>query len=140
MSHLLIIGGSDAGINAALRAREVDSSIEISILVADHFPNYSLCGLPFYLSGEVPDWHTLAHRKEEEIKGQTIRLLLGHRATDIDPEAKTVTARTNDAQTRRLKYDKLIIATGAVSTRPSIAGIDLPGERKIAFGQRRCQP
>ncbi len=56
MSHLLIIGGSDAGINAALRAREMDPSMDISVLVANSFPNYSICGLPFYLSGEVPEW------------------------------------------------------------------------------------
>ena len=75
MSHLLIIGGSDAGINAAVRAREMDSSMDISVLVADRFPNYSICGLPFYLSGEVPDWQTLAHRTIEEIERQAIHLL-----------------------------------------------------------------
>ena len=126
MSHLLIIGGSDAGINAALRAREMDSSMDISVLVADRFPNYSICGLPFYLSGEVPDWQTLAHRTIEEIERQAIRLLLDHRAVDIDPKAKTVTAE-NKKETRSLKYDKLIMATGAVSALPAIAGMDLPG-------------
>ena len=57
MTKLLIIGGSDAGISAALRAKEVDAQAEVSVIVADSFPNYSICGLPFYLSGEVPDWH-----------------------------------------------------------------------------------
>jgi NADPH-dependent 2,4-dienoyl-CoA reductase/sulfur reductase-like enzyme len=127
LSHLLIIGGSDAGINAAVRAREMDSSMDISVLVADRFPNYSICGLPFYLSGEVPDWHTLAHRTIEEIESQAIRLLLDHRAVDIDPKAKIVTAESKEAQTRSLEYDRLIIATGAVSARPAIAGMDLPG-------------
>ncbi len=127
MSHLLIIGGSDAGINAALRARELDSSMDISVLVADRFPNYSICGLPFYLSGEVPDWQTLAHRTIEEIERQAIHLLLDHRAVAIDPENKIVTAENKEAQTRSLNYDKLIIATGAVSARPAISGMDLPG-------------
>ena len=101
--------------------------MDISVLVADRFPNYSICGLPFYLSGEVPDWQTLAHRTIEEIERQAIHLLLDHRAVDIDPKAKTVTAENKEAQTRSLKYDKLIIATGAVSARPAIAGMDLPG-------------
>ncbi|MBI4765789.1 MAG: FAD-dependent oxidoreductase [Deltaproteobacteria bacterium] len=127
MSHLLIIGGSDAGINAALRAREMDSSMDISVLVADRFPNYSICGLPFYLSGEVPDWQTLAHRTIEEIERQAIRLWLGHRAVNIDPPNKTVTAVNQESQPRRLNYDRLIIATGAVSARPTLAGLDLPG-------------
>ncbi len=46
MSSLVIIGGSDAGISAALRAREVDPTTTVSLVVADAFPNYSICGLP----------------------------------------------------------------------------------------------
>ncbi len=55
MTKVVIIGGSDAGISAALRAKEVDAQAEVSVIVADSFPNYCICGLPFYLSGEVPD-------------------------------------------------------------------------------------
>lgn len=47
MIRLLVIGGSDAGISAALRAREKDPSAEVSVLLADEYPNYSICGLPF---------------------------------------------------------------------------------------------
>ena len=101
--------------------------MDISVLVADRFPNYSICGLPFYLSGEVPDWQTLAHRTIEEIERQAIHLLLDHRAVAIDPENKIVTAENKEAQTSSLNYDKLIIATGAVSARPAISGMDLPG-------------
>ena len=64
--RILIIGGSDAGISAARRARELDDTADITVLLADSFPNYSICGLPFYLSGETPDWHRLAHRAEFE--------------------------------------------------------------------------
>lgn len=62
MSRLLIIGGSDAGISAGLRARQLDPSGPVTIVLADCLPNYSICGLPFYISGETPDWHDLAHR------------------------------------------------------------------------------
>lgn len=62
MIRSLIIGGSDAGISAALRAKECDPAAEVSLVLADAFPNYSICGIPFYLSGEVHDWHQLAHR------------------------------------------------------------------------------
>jgi NADPH-dependent 2,4-dienoyl-CoA reductase/sulfur reductase-like enzyme len=58
----LVIGGSDAGISAGLRARELRPDAEVTIVVADAFPNYSVCGLPFFVSRETPDWHTLAHR------------------------------------------------------------------------------
>jgi NADPH-dependent 2,4-dienoyl-CoA reductase/sulfur reductase-like enzyme len=87
--------------------------MEITVLGADRFPNYSICGLPFYLSGEVSDWHTLAHRTADEIEKQGIRLLLEHSATGIDTEAKTVTTINKSGLTRMLKYDKLIIGTVA---------------------------
>ncbi len=64
---LLVIGGSDAGIMAALRARELDPSTEVTMMMADAYPNLSICGLPYALSGEVPDWQALRHRTIEEI-------------------------------------------------------------------------
>src|ERR1019366_6507484 len=60
--HLVAIGGSDAGISAALRARELDSEAEVTVVVADAFPNFSICGIPCYVSGEVAHWRNLAHR------------------------------------------------------------------------------
>jgi len=40
-TRLLIIGGSDAGISAGWRVRELDLRCEVTIVVADRFPNYS---------------------------------------------------------------------------------------------------
>ncbi|EHJ48889.1 hypothetical protein DFW101_2887 [Solidesulfovibrio carbinoliphilus subsp. oakridgensis] len=67
MDDLLIIGGSDAGISAALRARELVPACTVTVVLADDYPNYSICGLPFFLSGEVPDWRALAHRTREDL-------------------------------------------------------------------------
>ena len=61
MSHLLIVGGSDAGTSAALRAREVDPALEITLALSDRYPSVSVCGLPYYLSGEVAEAEALAH-------------------------------------------------------------------------------
>ena len=127
MHRLLIIGGSDAGISAALRAKEIDPGTEVTVVVADRFPNFSICGLPFYLSGEVTDWRTLAHRTTADIEREGIRLLLSHRAESIDADLKTVRIKAEDGKEFDQSFDRLLVGTGAVSAAPPIAGLDLPG-------------
>ena len=125
--HLLIVGGSDGGIAAAPRARELDPSAEVSVVLADAYPNYSICGLPYYLSGDVPDWHSLAHRTRADLEAAGLRLLLNTVARHLDPAAKQLTVTTPDGHERRLAYDRLVIATGAEPARPPIPGLELPG-------------
>jgi NADPH-dependent 2,4-dienoyl-CoA reductase/sulfur reductase-like enzyme len=119
--RLLIIGGSDAGVSAAVRAQELRPDVEITVLLADAFPNYSICGLPFYISGETENWHQLAHRTE--FPG--IEILCNHRAEEVEPVHKIVRARSTAGLEVALKYDKLIIATGAKPAIPGISGIEL---------------
>ena len=54
--HLVATGGSDAGITAALRARELDPAVEATVLVADPYSTVSICGIPYLVSGEVARW------------------------------------------------------------------------------------
>ena len=127
MENLVIVGGSDAGISAALRAKELDPGIVPTVIVADDFPNFSICGLPYYISHEVTDWRNLAHRTSQDIESQGIRLMLRCTATSVDTTMKRVTVADESGRTNRLDYDKLVIGTGALSQRPRMAGLDNPG-------------
>ena len=126
MKQMVVIGGSDAGISAALRAIEVDPKVEVTVVVADKYPNFSICGLPFYLSGEVKDWKTLAHRTTADIEKEGIRLLLNHKAIAIDPDKMQVRVVAKNGNSRAFEYDRLLIGTGAVSVEPDIEGLQLP--------------
>ncbi|MEL6141687.1 MAG: FAD-dependent oxidoreductase [Bacteroidota bacterium] len=125
--QLLIIGGSDAGISAALRAKELAPTVQVTMILADEYPNFSICGIPFYLSGEVSDWRNLAHRTEADIKAAGIEVIKNERAIKIDPIEKEVTTINSVSNRNRYSYDKLIIGTGAKSVRPPITGLELDG-------------
>ena len=82
--HMVAVGGSDAGISAALRAREIDPGVEVTVVVADAYPNFSICGIPYHVSGEVPHWRNLAHRTIDDLEAAGMRLRLDTTARRID--------------------------------------------------------
>ena len=79
--HLIAIGGSDAGISAALRARELEPGADVTVVVADAYPNFSICGIPYYVSGEVTHWRNLAHRTVADLEADRDAAAAGHHRT-----------------------------------------------------------
>ena len=121
--HLVAIGGSDAGISAALRAREARPGAEVTVVVADAYPNFSICGIPYYVSGEVTHWRNLAHRTVADLEATGMKLRLEtvvHAIESVDHELLLVAAGGPE---ELIAYDKLVIGTGAVSARPPIEGL-----------------
>ncbi|PZF86106.1 FAD-dependent oxidoreductase [Jiangella anatolica] len=129
--HIVAIGGSDAGISAALRARELDPSADVTVVVADAYPNFSICGIPYYISGEVGHWSNLAHRTHADLEATGMRLRLDTLATAIDVDGRRLALRESDGSETTLDYDELIVGTGALPVRPPIAGL---GELGAADG------
>jgi NADPH-dependent 2,4-dienoyl-CoA reductase/sulfur reductase-like enzyme len=125
--HLVMIGGSDAGISAALRARELDPGAEVTVVVADAFPNFSICGIPYYVSGEVAHWRNLAHRTIADLEAAGMWLRLDTTARRIDVPARKLLVTGPGGTEELLAYDRLIVGTGAVPVRPPIGGLDGPG-------------
>jgi NADPH-dependent 2,4-dienoyl-CoA reductase/sulfur reductase-like enzyme len=122
--HLVMIGGSDAGISAALRARELDSGAEVTVVVADAYPNFSICGIPYYVSGEVTNWRNLAHRTTADLEASGMRLRLDTTARRIDVPGRKLLVTSADGAEEVLGYDKLVVGTGAVPVRPPITGLN----------------
>jgi NADPH-dependent 2,4-dienoyl-CoA reductase/sulfur reductase-like enzyme len=124
--HLVMIGGSDAGISAALRARELDPGAEVSVIVADAYPNFSICGIPYYVSGEVTHWRNLAHRTTADLEATGMSLRLDTTARRIDVAGRKLLVTAAGGAEELLSYDKLIVGTGAVPVRPPIGGLTGP--------------
>ncbi len=132
--HLVMIGGSDAGISAALRARELAPSTGVSVVVADAYPNFSICGIPYYISGDVPHWHNLAHRTIADLEATGMRLQLNTTARRIEPAGRKLLVTRPDGAEALLAYDQLIIGTGAVPVRPPIDGLTGPLALSVGDG------
>jgi NADPH-dependent 2,4-dienoyl-CoA reductase/sulfur reductase-like enzyme len=132
--NLVMIGGSDAGISAALRARELDPGADVTVVAGDAYPNFSICGIPYYVSGEVAHWRNLAHRTIADLEGAGMRLRLDTTARRIDAGARKLLITGADGREELLGYDKLIVGTGAVPVRPPIDGLAGPDALGAADG------
>jgi NADPH-dependent 2,4-dienoyl-CoA reductase/sulfur reductase-like enzyme/rhodanese-related sulfurtransferase len=130
---IVIVGGVAAGPKAAARARRLDPHASITILEKGEYISYSACGLPFLISGEIPDVkHLLASpagvtRDAEYFrKVKNIDFLTGKEVLAIDRAGKAVQVRdlaTSKEET--YPYDKLVLATGALPVRPQVPGIEV---------------
>jgi NADPH-dependent 2,4-dienoyl-CoA reductase/sulfur reductase-like enzyme len=125
--HLVAIGGSDAGISTALRARELDPSVDVTVVVADSYPNFSICGIPYYFSREVNPWQSLAHRTHADLEATGMQLRLDTLATSIDVAGQQLTVRDANGQVSTIAYDELMVGTGASPSTAGLAGIGPDG-------------
>jgi NADPH-dependent 2,4-dienoyl-CoA reductase/sulfur reductase-like enzyme len=132
--HLVAIGGSDAGISTALRARELDPTVDVTVVVADAYPNFSICGIPYYFSREVNPWQSLAHRTHADLEATGMQLRLDTLATSIDVASQQLTVRDANGVESTIAYDELMVGTGASPSIAGIAGIGAGGTDTDGLG------
>ncbi len=115
----VIIGNSTAGIAAAESIRKLDQAGSITILSDEAFPTYGRPLISYYLLGKTDAAH-MNYRPADFHQKNNIRTMFSVRAEHIDTAKKQVLLQGG----KKVKYDKLLVATGSRPFVPPMEGLD----------------
>ena len=127
MERLIVIGGLAAGLTSALKANRTNPELEILLFDREPFIGYGICGLPYFLAGDIIDYNKLFVVDLKKIREQ-IQVNLNTNVVEINPRGgKIVTFSEEKRKHEEYFYDRLIIAIGAKASKRNLPGADLNG-------------
>jgi len=118
-SKYLIIGSSHAGLSALDAIRLLDTEGSVTMVTRDRCLPYSPTILPYVVSGQA-DPEKVFLRDADAMDRQDVTFIKGDVLTAVDTETHCVALSSG----KSLKYDKLLLATGATPVLPPVAGLD----------------
>ncbi len=122
---ILVIGGIAAGMSVAAKASRTNPDAKITVIEKENYVSFGACGLPYYIGGQFDDENEMYSRTPDQMRKSGIEILLKHEVTEVNFDSKSLTALDLDSNTEHtLKYDRLMIATGASAIMPPIPGIE----------------
>jgi NADPH-dependent 2,4-dienoyl-CoA reductase/sulfur reductase-like enzyme/rhodanese-related sulfurtransferase len=126
---VIIVGGVAGGASCAARLRRLDEKAEIIVVERGPYVSYANCGLPYHVGGVIEKESSLLVADAKTFRAQfAIDVRTGCEAVAISAGKKTVQLRdVASGEVRTESYDKLVLSPGALSIRPPLPGIDLPG-------------
>ena len=126
---VIIVGGVAGGASCAARLRRLDENAQIIMVERGPYVSFANCGLPYHVGGVIEkESSLLVANKKMFLKQFAIDVRTRCEAVAIAPEKKTVELRNLETGEVTIEpYDKLVLSPGAVSVRPPLPGIDLPG-------------
>ncbi len=130
---IVVIGAVAAGPKAAVRVKRLTPEADVTLVDQDSLISYGGCGIPYYVSGDVPDEKELRstsfHMLRDEHffeKAKGVRTLTSTRALTINRAEKSVLVEHVDTKKQQvLPYDSLLLATGSEPCVLPIGGADL---------------
>ncbi len=114
---VVIVGGGPAGFNSAKTLRELHPQKRI-LLINDKEDLQIPCSIPYVIGGKLP----IEKNRYPLTKVREFADLLIDRVTGIEPDTATLFTPT-----KRIRYEKLILATGWLPKRLRVPGSDLEG-------------
>ena len=118
VKNIVVIGGNDAGLAAAGRAKRLNPNLNITVLEKSDYAGYASCGFPFYLSGDVSGQDVSGPSVEEIKTNRGFNIETGTEAVKIDVPKRKVFAVSN-GQEKVYPYSKLVLAMGAKPVVPT---------------------
>lgn len=120
--HHVILGAGPAGVTAAETLRQQRPSDAITLLAGEEAPPYSRMAIPYLLQGNIAEQGTYLRQASGHYDKLGIKVVHG-RAGGVD----TAGQRLFLAGGAEIKYDRLLLATGASPILPQMDGANLPG-------------
>jgi NADPH-dependent 2,4-dienoyl-CoA reductase/sulfur reductase-like enzyme/rhodanese-related sulfurtransferase len=126
---VVVIGGVAGGASCAARLRRLDEKAEILIVERGPYVSYANCGLPYHVGGVIEKEASLLVASAQLFRQQfAIEVRTECEAIEISRKDKQIKLRdVKSGEIAAHSYDKLVLSPGAVSVRPPLPGIDLPG-------------
>ncbi|HHI97829.1 MAG TPA: pyridine nucleotide-disulfide oxidoreductase [Thermodesulfatator atlanticus] len=132
---VVVIGAVAAGPRAASRLKRLKPETEVVMIDKDDLISYGGCGIPYYISGDIPDETELRKTAFHMVRNEAffenakgVHTLTKTLATKIDREKKVVHVKyLETGQEDTIPYDKLVITTGASPFILPLPGRDLDG-------------
>ncbi|GAA0473228.1 FAD-dependent oxidoreductase [Alkalibacterium indicireducens] len=123
---IVVIGSVAAGTSVAAKARRNDETAEIVVYESGEDISYSVCGMPYFLGGEVDSVDTLIPRNAQWFKKRfDFDIHTGHHVKAIHPSVKEIEVyNKKEGKGFRETFDKLVLATGSYSLAPSPFSLD----------------
>lgn len=126
--HIVIIGASGAGMSAAEEIRKRNKKCSLTIISKEEIKGYYRPQLTKLLSTRF-DPNSITIKGDKWFKDNNIKLMLKAVVEKIDVKNKTLIS----VEGKELKYDKLIIASGAEVFVPPLAGRDKKGVYTLRY-------
>lgn len=121
-TKLVIIGCGSGGLPIASALKKHGADYDITIFTRDTDIAYSPCGIPFVLGGEIASFDDLLMEELKHYTKMCIDIMTGVEATRIDTDNNRIFI-----ESKEVRYDYLVIATGTIQSALPIEGDGLIG-------------
>jgi NADPH-dependent 2,4-dienoyl-CoA reductase/sulfur reductase-like enzyme len=122
--RLVVVGGDAAGMTAASYVNRACDDADVVVLERGPYTSYSMCGIPYYIGGEIDEAADLVVRGPAAHREAGIDVRTGVEAVTVDAARRTVGWRDlTSGETGEESYDALLLATGAHPRTPELPGL-----------------